>query len=432
MKRIVLYTLLSFLYITSFAQTATTSFEVDGIKVIWKPTTKDIIHVSMYYRGGVANYPAGKAGIENAALAAATECGTQKFNKDAFKDKADAFGILIGGSSSYDFGNISMNCISKYFNEGWSLFSDAITHPTFDEKEYGLLKERLVSGLKEREANPDDRVEQMALTSAFSGTPYAINPEGEDSTLSKISASDLKNYYNSILNKKRMFLVVVGKISKEDLISKIKASFASLPSKAYSPVLYKVPQFTTGIVSEERQLATNYIMGLFNAEKMNSEEYVPYRLGISLFSTRLFKEIRTKRNLSYAPYAYSATHLMPYGLMYVSTTDPKASVEVMVNELKKIKSQGFSADELQKAKSSFITSNYMKEESSSAIASSLGNAEVMGNWKLAEELPAKVTQTSLAQLQAAFKNVTGIKWSYLGDTKLLAEASAVFNISLSK
>jgi zinc protease len=52
------------------AQTETTSFDVDGIKVIFKPTLKDIVNVRMYYRGGVTNYPASQAGIESFALEA--------------------------------------------------------------------------------------------------------------------------------------------------------------------------------------------------------------------------------------------------------------------------------------------------------------------------------------------------------------------------
>ena len=33
-----------------------TSFDVDGIKVIFKPTVKDVINVRIYFRGGVSNY----------------------------------------------------------------------------------------------------------------------------------------------------------------------------------------------------------------------------------------------------------------------------------------------------------------------------------------------------------------------------------------
>ena len=431
MKRLSLYLIFSFIFLNAFAQNAATSFEVDGMKVILKPTAKEIIHITMYYRGGLANYPAEKAGLENLALAGATECGTKTFNKDAFKDRADAFGIAIGGSSSYDYGNISVNCISKYFHEGWGLFSEAIKAPTFEEREFGMLKEKVLSSVKESEADPDSHLDKLSIKNAFAGTPYVNDPVGDEKSLVNITAAEVKKYYyDQLLNKKRMFLVVVGKVSKEEITRKIKESFAGLLSKNYTSTTYKAPQFVTGtVVSENRKLATNYITGAVSAPKMTDKDYVAYKLAISILSDRLFKEIRTKRNLSYAPYAYSTNRMLPFGIMYVSTTDPKASVQVMVDEVKRLKREGFYESELRDAKSGFITNNYMKEESTSAIASALGNAEVIGDWRIAEQMPDMINKVTLREMNETLKYFDKIRWTYLGDKKLLDEAGAAFRTS---
>lgn len=433
MKRIVLNIYFLFITLAAVAQSKATSFDVAGIKVIMKPTQKEIINVSMYYRGGVANYPADKAGIENLALAATTECGTKKYDKDTFKDREDAFGVEVSGSSGYDNGTVSMNCISRFFDEGWGLFADAVTNPVFEEKELEMLKEKLISGIKQSESDPDERIEQLTIKNTFSGTPYAIDPVGEEATLAKLSAAEVKDYYyNQLLNKNRMFIVVVGKISKEEVIKRITASFASLPAKPYTPLKYTFPNTANGkLLTEERALATNYITGSFNAPAVASNDYLPYRLAVSALSNRLFREIRTKRNLSYAPYAHSVNRLMPYSVMYVSTTDPKASVEVMVEELRDLRDKGFSEDELSSGKSGFITNNYMKEESTGAIAAALGNAEVLGDWRIADETAERITKVTLAEMNSVLKKyVSTIRWSYLGDKKLAEDASAVFVNSL--
>jgi predicted Zn-dependent peptidase len=111
-----------------------------------------------------------------------------------------------------------------------------------------------------------------------------------------------------------------------------------------------------------------------NSPLFTSPDYVANKVAFATFSNNLFIEIRTKRNLSYAPYAYSVTGKMPYSIMYVSTTDPKASVEVMDNVIEHLKKDGFSQKEFNESKNLYITSNYMKEESTSALASSLGRA----------------------------------------------------------
>ena len=97
MKRFAFSIYILFITLGASAQSKATSFDVAGIKVIMKPTQKEIINVSMYFRGGVTNYPADKAGIEQLALASTTECGPKKYNKDVFKDREDAFGVEVSG-----------------------------------------------------------------------------------------------------------------------------------------------------------------------------------------------------------------------------------------------------------------------------------------------------------------------------------------------
>ncbi len=415
------------------AQSNAQKFTVDGLEVIMKPTVKDIINVSVYYRGGVTNYPVEKAGIENLALAGAPECGTKLFSKDAFKDKADKFGINIYGSSSYDYGVISLNCISKYFDEGWSLLADAVKNPIYNEKDFDLLRQKVISGIKNADANPDSKIVKMAIASTFKNTPYDIDPTGEVNTVNNLSATTVKDYYyNTLLNKNRMFMVVVGKISKEDIISKIKKAFGDLPSKTYTAFDYHTPEISSNTLTiEPRKLATNYIIGVFNAPSFTSDDYVANSLAVTALSENLFTEVRTKRNLSYAPYAKSLGQQMPYNYMYVSTTDPKASVEVMVNEINRILTDGFSQKEFKDTKNLFITSNYMKEESTNRMADALGKDEILGNWKMDEEFIGKIQKTTPADMTNVFKKyIKGINWNFLGDEKAAEEAKDAFHMKV--
>lgn len=415
------------------AQSNAQKFTVDGIEIIMKPTVKDIINVSVYYRGGVTNYAAEKAGIENLALAGAPECGTKSFSKDAFKNKADKFGINVYGSSTYDYGMIGLNCISKYFNEGWSLLAEAVRNPVYNEKDFDLLKKQILAGIKNADADPDSKITKMAVTSTFENTPYATDPVGETNTVNDLSAREIKDYYyNILLNKNRMFIVVVGKISKEEFTSKIKKAFGDIPSKTYTSFAYHTPEITSNSVNiEPRKLATNYIIGVVNAPLFTSADYAANSLAVSAFSENLFTEIRTKRNLSYAPYAVSVRLKMPYNYMYVSTTDPKASVEVMVNEINRILTKGFSEKEFQDTRNLYITSNYLKEESTDRMAASLGRGEILGNWKMDEEFIGKIQKTTPADMTNVFKKyIKGINWNYLGDEKAADEAKDAFNMKV--
>ena len=434
MKHILIISLISIASTQiSYAQSKAEKFTVDGISVIMKPTVKDIIDVSVYYRGGVADYEGDKAGIANLAVSGTTECGTKNYSKDAFKDMADKYGISLFGFSSYDYSRINLNCISQYFNEGWTLLAEAVNNPVYDEKEFDLLKQKVLSQIKNQESNPDSKINDMAIDNTFKGTVYETDPQGKTNTVGDITAADAKSfYYNTLLNKNKVFIVVVGKISKKEITEKIQKAFGSMPSKPYTLPTYHTPQITNNSLHvEPRKLATNYIIGVVNAPAFTSNDFVANRLAFATFSQNLFTEIRTKRNLSYAPYAFTAQQQMPYSAMYVSTTDPKASVEVMANEIKRLKKDGFSQKEFTDSKNLFITSNYMKEESSGAIASSLGTAEVLGDWKMSEDFINKVQKTTPDDVTDIFrKYVNGINWNYLGDEKAAEEAKPAFDMQV--
>jgi len=435
MKKITLALTIFCAAVTAGAQTATTAFTVAGIKVIYKPSIKQVVNVSIYFKGGVNNYPIDKAGIESLAVNAATQCGTAKYNKDAFMDKADNFGVSVYGSSNRDYSFIGLNCISQYFNEGWSLLSEAVTNPSFDEGEFKKLKQKAITGLRQAAGNPDAKLSDMSLRNAFAGTAYELGAAGTEETVTKLNAADVKDYYyKTLLNKNRMFIVVVGNISKADITAKITAAFTNLPVAEYKPVIIQAPPIKGNTINiEERKLATNYIQGIMGAPLPASADNAPYRLAFASLNGMLFDEIRTKRNLSYAPAAYASSNAVPYSVVYVTTTDPKAAVEVMANVINGIKKNGFSETDLKDAKGEYITENYMKDESTNAIAQTLGAAEARGNWKMAEELPTLINNTTVPQLNAAFrKYITGIKWNYLGVKAQADDASAAFNMPVAQ
>jgi len=410
------------------AQSETTSFDVDGVKVIFKPTQKNIINVRMYYRAGVSNYPASKAGIESFAIEATTQCGTKKYSGNEFKDIADKYSILISGSSVQDYGFIQLNCMGKYFNNAWDLFTEAVMNPTFNENEVQLLKNKLITRTKGFQSSPDTHLNQLIVQNGFDGTAYATDPDGTEESLNALTADDLKSYYNTILNKNAIFLVVVGKIDKEELISKVRASFAAMPARPYTPVVYQLPAFNDNkLLVEKRDLSTNYIGAIMNSPRFTSADFVPFRMGIGVFSGLLFRQLRTNLHLSYSQGAHVEMKQMPYAEMHVSTTKPKEAVNAMTALLKKVKSVVFNERGLEEMKGGFITSNYIRQQSSAALAGNLGNAEILGGWEYEENLPAMIDKVTAEDINRALnKYIIGLRWSYLGNQALADDAADAF------
>jgi len=399
------------------AQTETQSFDAGGIKVIFKHTSKNIINVQLFFRGGVSNYTADKAGIENTTLGATVTCGAGKYNSAIFRDTAEKYGIDFSGASTLDYGYVRVNCVSKYFDKAWDMFSEAISNPRFEESELKLLKQKEIASNKEHYSNPGNILARLTMQNAFENTPYIIDPTGTEETVSKLNADDLKRYYKTILNKNKIFIVVVGNVTKQELFEKILAAFDNLPSEPYSPVEQQTPVWKDNrFQTEERPLKTNYVCAVMNAPDYTSINYVPFRLGVMGLSGNLYQRLRTQNNLSYNPGAEVVETKMPFAMMSTDANNPQQAVFGMMQVLKSIQSNGVDNEWLQHIKNVYLTHSYINEQSPAAICNILGEAEILGGWQYADDLPKLVQMVTVQQVNSALNYyITGLRWTYLGN-----------------
>ena len=421
MKR---YILSIFLLLTTgivHAQTKTIAFDVNGLKVILRPTQKETISMSMFFRGGVMNGGANQAGLENLTLASLASAGTTRYSVNDYKELADEFGIDIAGAGSTDYGRVNMSCIDTYFEQGWKLFSDAISNPAFDPTEFQSVKEKTISAIYQLRSDPETRIEQMAMESLFKGSVYSADPMGTEERLATFTPDSARNYYkNVLLNKNKMFLVVAGNITRETLEKKIKEAFNGLPAKAYIAPVYAAPVLNTETVRiENRDIATNYISCVMNAPKMSSPDFPAFMVVVNVLSGNLHNELRNKLGLSYAPGATVEVQQIPYMSMFVSTTQPKKAFDAMREVYSNIRAGQYGQRILDLIKRDYRSSYYRHQESSGAIVKSLGEAEILGGYALEEQLVEKFNNVTLDQMKGVFaKYLTGAIWLYLGDEAL--------------
>lgn len=403
--------------VISSAQSGTRELNYEGLKIIFKKTPKEVVTASLFIRGGTANITEEQQGLEALAISLALNGGTKSINKDDFSAKADKLGTEFSSNAAKDYSTMTMTCLKDNWNESWAMFADAILHPAMDENEFKVIRDQMISGAKQQDADPDAYLRKLATEGLFGGTDYAKIPNGTPATLEKFSIADSKKYYETLLGKKKCFLVIVGNIDEADLLKNIKTSLAKLPAGAEpkKPTFNSVTEPNT--VIKDRDIATNYILGTLNAPKYFSADGPLFEFAMRILYDRYFVELRTKRSLSYAPAAmYSkGTIQQPTANLYISTVDPKQSLEVMTDIINDIKKNGFTDKEVKNKKKAYITNYYMTNEASAFQANQLGFCEASGSWKLFDEINNKIGLVNTATLNNTFrKYMTNINWTYLG------------------
>jgi zinc protease len=393
---------------------------VNGVKVIVVPSGNEIIQVDMVFKGGVQNYPASMAGIEKMAMNALTECGTKNDDKNSFKNKLDEVDARIYGSTGRDASHFQLNCIKNDFETVWPLYVDALTAPRFDAKEFARIKEDAINNLRSQESNPDGALQRMAMETAFKGMDYAKWPGGTIENIQKFIPQDAKTYFQSLLTRSHIFMVVVGDISKEELQKKLSLLLSKIPQG--KPFVLKratyVPQSNT-FVSKQKDVATNYIMGISAAPASNSKDYFAGMLASGLFYDKAFLEVRTNNGLSYAPAAYINSGLTPFSAMYVTTKQPDKYIAVARNMVDKIRKDGFPADDVKNKKNTYSTYQYYQNETNASLCSMVANNELqLGDWHKALTLKEDLKKVTPEEVNMVFNKYVGnFTWVYQGDPK---------------
>lgn len=393
---------------------------IDGVKIIVHPSGNEIVVVQTVIKGGVQNYPANKAGIESMAINALTECGTLKDDKNSFKNKLDRVSAQVDGSSGMDYSSFSLNCIKGDFETVWPLYTDALLTPRFDAKEFDRIKQDAINFIRSNESSPDNAINKLAKQTAFAGKNYAKEPQGTTQTVSLLTAAETKKYWESIFTRSRLVIVVVGDLDKEVITKKIKEFLAKVPQG--QPFVEKKESYTppaNSFKAEKRDNATNYVRGIAGGPLPGTPDYNAFVLAMSIFSSRHFVEVRSKKGLSYAPGAWFSGGTTPYANLSVTTTEPDKYVAVARGLIEKIKTEGFTEDELKNEKTSYITGVYYRQETNEATAASLASNEVIhGNWKRSIQIKDDIRKVSLKEMNAVFnKYINNITWVYQGDPK---------------
>lgn len=390
---------------------------VDGVKVIVQPSGNQIVQVQTVFKGGVQNYPASKAGIENLAIKALTECGTANDDKNSFKNKLDKVSGQIYGSAGMDFSTFNMNCVKEDLGTVWPLYVDAINKPKFDEKEFERIKQDAINRIRQLESQPDYSIHKLAKATAFAGLHYAKDPEGSEPSVKSLTVTEVKNYYKTIASKSRMLVVVVADLDRAEIEQKVHALLTDLPEG--KPFVFKKEGFSAkanSFKAEKKELATNYLQGVTSGPAPGTKEFNAFLLAMEIFYDRHFLEVRTNNGLSYAPYTYFDAALTPSANICVSTTDPDKYIQVF-NQLVNKTRKGFTDEEVKNVKTFYVTRQYYRNETNAALASSLAANEVVhNNWRRAVTLNEALKNITAKDVTTAFnKYLTNISWVYQGD-----------------
>ena len=397
---------------------ATESYTVSGLRVIHRRTNASIVVANLYLLGGVRQTTAQTAGIENFLLAV-SERGTQHYPRTVLRRAMARTGSAIVVQAHEDWTLVGARTTTSELDSTWAIFADRLMHPTLDTADVEFVRDQLVSALRQRFDSPDETLDYLADSVAYPGHPYSLSQVGTEATISRISAAQLRAYARDQIVTSRMLLVVVGNVPREKIEALVRTTIGRLAPGSYT---WTMPDTLASPAPDAliapRTLPTNYIQGYAEGPIASSADVPALRVASAVLSGRLFTEIRSKRNLTYAVSASLRDRGLTSIGLYVTTTSPDETIALMRTEVQKLKVSEVDTDQLRPLVQQFITEYFLDNETITAQADFLARAQLYrGDFRAGERFVADLRAVTGADVrrvaQRYFKNV---RWAYVGDS----------------
>lgn len=408
------------------SDTGTVAYDVDGVRVIHRHVgSGDIVVANLYLLGGVRQVTAANAGIE-LLLLEASERGTKSYSRDRLRRNMAQLGTGITTQVGVDWSAIGLRATRATLDSTWNILASRVIEPRLDSTEVELIRRQLVAGVRQRDDSPDALVEFVADTFAFRGHAYAVAPAGTEASLSAITLADLQQYHASQVVKSRMLLVVVGNVSRVQMERLVRGSLGRLPAGSYRWTLPDtLPRAKSTVLTIDRALPTNYILGYYAGPRADSPDYHALRIASAILSGQLFHEVRSRRNLTYAVDAPFIERATSAGGLYVTTVDPDLTLRVMQQELLDLKTGTVDPSSLERLILQFITQYFLDNESGAQQADFLARAQLYyGDFRKADSFVDELRAITPLDIQrAAVRYMRDIRFVYIGNARLAPKAT---------
>jgi predicted Zn-dependent peptidase len=339
--------------------------------------------------------------------------GTKNYNSEELANEFEKFAIDFSSNLFQNYLSLKFVCLNEDFEKALDLMNEVIVNSTFDEFE----KERLK--LKSEIPAELDSPRAIALD-AYCRTMFKNHYYGNSMTkilenIDVITKKDVIDAYNDILNNSRKSLAIVGALSKDEVLPKIKEIIGKLPKSIDNNFMIEKPELNEAreVENHKENINQAHIVKGWFVPTVNEADYPALNLlnvilGSSGLSSRLFLELRDKKGLAYVVRSSYETFKLAGNFMIYIATEP-SNIETCLKgfdeEINKIRTIPVSEKELDDAKNNIIGKSAFFEETNLQQAASLCKYGVLGyGFDFSDRMKEKIkTVTSEEVLKCAQK-----------------------------
>ena len=344
-----------------------------------RDATIPLIAMDFAFTGGANQDPEQKPGVSY-LTAALLDDGAGELDAKAFQQRIEETATRLRFSSGRDHFRGSVQVLRNKMDEGFDLLRLSLAQPRFDADSLERARAQTMSSLRRETTNPNSISNRVWWKTAFPDHPYGRPTNGTLESVPTIIREDLRDYQTRVLTRDTLKVAVVGDIDAATLAPLLDRVFGALPAKGNLKPLPAARIQDVGrriVIDLDVPQAVLSFGGVGLARQ--DPDFIPafvvnHILGGGSFSSRLYTEVREKRGLAYGVSSY----LLPLdraalftGGTQTANESAGEALKIIEAEIRRMASEGPTADELAKGKAYLKGSYPLRFDTSSKIASQL-------------------------------------------------------------
>ena len=253
------------------------------------------------------------------------------------------------------------------------------------------------------EDRPDQLADEYLSGLIFHDDPLGRPIIGTAETVRGVDRGTLKYFHDNTYTAPNVFVVGAGKLDSGELERMVEEKLAGkLPAgEPFARKARPTPPKSRFFYKFKETEQYHVTMGSLGIPASSDERFAMSALSNILgggMSSRLFQEVREKRGLAYAVYAYHQGYSDAGAVkMYVGSTtgNVEEAARIIAEQLDRIREETVTEEELQRTKEQLKSSTILAMESTAARMTRIGRSVITGSELLTpEEISAHIDAVS--------------------------------------
>ncbi|MEJ7804450.1 MAG: pitrilysin family protein [Telluria sp.] len=381
--------------------------------------------------GGLLQDKLDKVGVANLTARMMTQ-GTATKTAQELEEAIQQLGATINVTAHTEEVRISVTTLARNYQPTLELVQEILLQPRWDEKEFALIKQSVISRIRQQEAEPN-----TVASNNYSKLIYgnqnirSRNILGTAETVNAITMADLKQYHSAYLSPTVARMHLIGALPKAavarslaDLSRQWKARPVALPAESAA-----TGQAGGKVVFVDMPDAKQSVLQVgYRALPVTHADYYPatvanYILGGGGFASRLTQQLREGKGYTYGiGSSFSGSKSAgPFTIGSGVRSNVTLESAQLVKQILQEYPATYSAADLDTTKDFLIKSNARTFETATAKLGMLDNMSKYG-WradyvKEREQIVKAMTLPKIQALSQQYLDPSKMVWLVVGDAK---------------